>query len=36
MLTQPWSGMPVGEKYWQDLYKIIVVIIFELLKVCFM
>ena len=28
--------MPLGEKNWQDLYKIIVVIIFRLLKVCFM
>ena len=29
-----YSGMPLGEKDWQELYKIIVVIIFELLNLC--
>ena len=29
-----YSGIPLGEKYWQELYKIILVIIFELLNLC--
>lgn len=29
-----YSGIPLGEKYWQELYKIIVLIIFELLNLC--